>query len=65
MEARLSTAVNDTRFYGLYHRMPALCYGPVGRNHHGFDEGADLPALKKTTLVIAAFIAEWCGTRPV
>ena len=27
MEERRSTAVNDTRFYGLYHRMPALCYG--------------------------------------
>ncbi|WP_216850986.1 ArgE/DapE family deacylase [Acidisphaera sp. L21] len=65
MDARTSTAVNDTRFYGLYHRMPALCYGPVGQNHHGFDEGSYLPALKKTTVTIAAFIAEWCGTRPV
>jgi acetylornithine deacetylase len=65
MGVRTSTAVNDTRFYGLYHRMPALCYGPVGQNHHGFDEGSYLPALKKTTVAIAAFIADWCGTRPV
>ena len=65
MGARLSTAVNDTRFYGLYHRMPALCYGPVGQNHHGFDEASYLPALKRTTLAIALFIAEWCGTRLV
>ncbi len=42
MEDRCSTAVNDTRFYGLYHRMPALCYGPRGENHHGFDERAHL-----------------------
>ena len=61
MEARLSTAVNDTRFYALYYGMPALCYGPRGENHHGFDERADLATLKKTTLVIAAFIADWCG----
>ncbi len=65
MDARLSTAVNDTRFYGLYHRMPALCYGPVGQNHHGFDERSYLPALKQTTRAIALFIADWCGTRPI
>ena len=61
MEERRSTAVNDTRFYGLYHRMPALCYGPLGENHHGFDERAHLPTLQKITLSIALFIAEWCG----
>ena len=63
MEERRSTAVNDTRFYGLYHRMPALCYGPRGENHHGFDERANLPTLRQTTLAIACFIAEWCGVR--
>jgi len=63
MEERRSTAVNDTRFYGLYHRMPALCYGPRGENHHGFDERAHLPTLRQTTLAIACFIAEWCGVR--
>jgi len=63
MEERRSTAVNDTRFYGLYHRMPALCYGPRGENVHGFDERANLDTLKQTTLVIAAFVASWCGTR--
>ena len=63
MEERRSTAVNDTRFYGLYHRMPALCYGPRGENHHGFDERAHLPTLQATTLAIAAFVADWCGVR--
>ncbi len=65
MEERRSTAVNDTRFYGLYHRMPALCYGPKGENHHGFDERGHLATLREVTLVIAAFIADWCGLRPV
>lgn len=63
MEARLSTAVNDTRFYGLYYGMPALCYGPLGEMSHGFDERCDLDRLRRTTLVIAAFIADWCGVR--
>lgn len=65
MQARTSTAVNDTRFYGLYHRMPALCYGPRSDNIHGFDERAHLETLRQTTLAIAAFIADWCGTRPM
>ncbi len=63
MEERRSTAVNDTRFYGLYHRMPALCYGPRGENHHGFDECAHLPTLQQVTLAIACFVADWCGVR--
>lgn len=63
MEERRSTAVNDTRFYGLYHRMPALCYGPRGINHHGFDEGAHLPTLQQITLSIACFVVDWCGVR--
>ncbi len=63
MEERSSTAVNDTRFYGLYHRIPALCYGPRGENHHGFDEGAHLPTLRRVTLAIAGFVADWCGVR--
>ena len=63
MEERRSTAVNDTRFYGLYHRMPALCYGPRGENHHGFDERGHLETLRQVTLSVALFVAEWCGTR--
>ena len=63
MEERRSTAVNDTRFYGLYHRMPALCYGPRGVGHHGFDEAAHLPTLRQVTLSIACFVADWCGVR--
>jgi acetylornithine deacetylase len=64
MEPRITTAVNDTRFYGLYFDMPALCYGPRGEGAHGFDERTNLDHLKTTTLAMAAFIADWCGLRP-
>ncbi|NKC33779.1 ArgE/DapE family deacylase [Falsiroseomonas selenitidurans] len=64
MPARLSTAVNDTRYYGLYFAMPGLCYGPKGEMAHGFDERTSLADLKTCTLTIAAFIADWCGVRP-
>lgn len=64
LEERRATAVNDTRFYGLYYGMPALCYGPGGQGAHAFDERVHLPTLRRTTLAIAAFIAEWCGVRP-
>jgi acetylornithine deacetylase len=63
LEPRLSTAVADTRMYGVYYGIPGLCYGPMGEGGHGFDERANLANLKRTTLAIAAFIADWCGTR--
>ena len=65
MPARVSTAVNDTRYYGLDFGIPALCYGPRGEGIHGFDERADIDSLKATTLAIAAFVADWCGVRPL
>ncbi len=65
MQPRFSTGVNDTRFYGLYFGMPALCYGPRGENHHGFDERADLAKLKDITVSIAGFVAEWCGVEKI
>jgi acetylornithine deacetylase len=57
--------VNDTRYYGLYFDIPALCYGPLGEGAHGFDERTDLDFLKTTTLAIAGFIADWCGLKPL
>ncbi|WPB86871.1 ArgE/DapE family deacylase [Sediminicoccus rosea] len=65
MGARITTAVNDTRFYGLYFDMPALCYGPKGENNHGFDERTNLEQLRTTTLAMACFIADWCGLQPL
>ncbi|WP_246209725.1 ArgE/DapE family deacylase [Pikeienuella piscinae] len=60
-EERLMTALTDTRFYGLYHGMPALCWGPIAENIHGFDERVDLDSVKRSTEVMALFIASWCG----
>jgi acetylornithine deacetylase len=65
MPARITTAVNDTRFYGLYFGIPGLCYGPLGEGAHAFDERTNLEHLKLTTLSIAAFITDWCGARPM
>ena len=65
MAEQRSTAVNDTRFYGLYHGMPAFCYGPRGENVHGFDECGHLDTLRQVTLSIAAFVTDWCGVRPL
>ncbi|KQT78849.1 ArgE/DapE family deacylase [Methylobacterium sp. Leaf466] len=55
----------DARVHALYDRVPALCYGPVGENIHGFDERVSLSSLQRVTTAMALFIARWCGTEPV
>lgn len=64
LQERLSTAVNDTRYYTVDYGIPALCYGPYGVGPHAFDERVDLDSVRKTTLSIAMFVAQWCGLRP-
>lgn len=64
MEERRTTAVNDTRYYGRYYNIPALCYGPKGEGNHGFDERTSLEDLRRCTLTMAKFIADWCGVAP-
>ena len=59
------TALTDTRFYGLYHGIPSLCYGPEADSIHGFDEKVNLASMQRCTEVIALFIADWCGLRPI
>lgn len=58
---RKMTALTDTRFYGLYYGIPAFCYGPQAENIHGFDERVNLDSFRRTTEVLALFIADWCG----
>jgi acetylornithine deacetylase len=65
LETSLATAYLDARVYSLYDRIPALNYGCFAENYHGFDERVDLASLRRTTEVIALFIAEWCGVEPV
>jgi acetylornithine deacetylase len=55
------TALTDTRFYGLNHGIPSLCFGASGAAMHGFNEYVDLDSLRKSTKTMALFIAEWCG----
>jgi acetylornithine deacetylase len=54
----------DTRVHALYDRVPALCYGPVSENIHGFDERVSLASLRRITTAMALFVAEWCGVEP-
>ncbi|WP_375464831.1 ArgE/DapE family deacylase [uncultured Methylobacterium sp.] len=55
----------DTRVHALYDRVPALCYGPISHNIHGFDERVSLSSIERITTAMALFIAEWCGTEAV
>ena len=62
LESFLSPSYLDTRVHALYDRVPALCYGPVSRDIHGFDERVSLASVKRITTAMALFVAEWCGT---
>jgi acetylornithine deacetylase len=64
MPERRTTAVNDTRYYGLYYGIPGLCYGPLGEGAHAFDERTSIEGLRRCTRTIAGFIADWCGLAP-
>jgi acetylornithine deacetylase len=65
LETFMTPAYLDTRVYALYNRIPALCYGPVSRNIHGFDEVVSVASLKRITTAMALFVAEWCGVEPL
>ena len=56
-----STGTTDARFFGLYADIPAIVYGPVAENIHGFDERVSLESTRKVTQAMALFIASWCG----
>ena len=62
LQSFMSPSYLDTRVYALYDRVPALCYGPVSQNIHGFDERVSLASVQRITTAMALFIAEWCGT---
>jgi acetylornithine deacetylase len=62
LESFVTAGYLDTRVYALYDKIPALCYGPISRNIHGFDECVSLRSLERITAAITLFIAQWCGT---
>lgn len=65
LETFSQTATSDTRQYDLYYGIPTLCYGSRGSGSHSAAERTDLASMNETTKVIALFIAQWCGVRPV
>jgi acetylornithine deacetylase len=60
MEVFGATAGLDTRF-SSYFGFPAISFGPVGDNEHGFDEYVDLDSLPLVTQIIALATLDWCN----
>jgi acetylornithine deacetylase len=65
LQSFMTAGYLDTRVYALYDKIPALCYGPISKNIHGFDECVSLASLKRITGTMALFVAEWCGVEAV
>ncbi|KIW45252.1 uncharacterized protein PV06_03654 [Exophiala oligosperma] len=65
LTTQTSTAYLDARVHSLYDKIPALVYGPIGADVHGFDEWVSIESVKKTTVAMALFIAEWCGVEKI
>jgi len=51
----------DGRVFVQYANIPALVYGPVSKDIHGFDERVDIESVRRITKSIALFVARWCG----
>jgi acetylornithine deacetylase len=65
LESFMTAGYLDTRVYALYDKIPALCYGPISQNIHGFDERVSLASVKRITTAMALFVAQWCGVEAV
>ena len=57
LESFMTAGYLDTRVYALYDKIPALCYGPISQNIHGFDERVSLASVKRITTAMALFVA--------
>lgn len=60
-----STAYLDARVHSIYDKIPALVYGPISGDIHGFDEWVSVESVKRVTTAMALFIAEWCGVEKI
>ncbi|WP_138470708.1 ArgE/DapE family deacylase [Poseidonocella sp. HB161398] len=65
MGSHIMPAYLDARIHALYEGIPAMNYGPVAGVLHGIDEWVEIESLRRVTLAIALFVAEWCGLEPV
>lgn len=65
LTTQTSTAYIDARVHSLYDKIPAMVYGPVSGDIHGFDEWVSIESIKRVTTAMALFIAEWCGLEEV
>ncbi|MDP6377131.1 MAG: ArgE/DapE family deacylase [Pseudomonadales bacterium] len=65
LNAVTSLAYLDARVFLLYDDTPALVYGPVSSNIHGFDERVSIASIERVTRTVALYIAMWCGLEPL
>ena len=65
LTSQTSTAYIDARVHSLYDKVPAMVYGPISGDIHGFDEWVSIESLKRVTTAMALFIAEWCGVEKI
>ncbi|ETI28035.1 hypothetical protein G647_00484 [Cladophialophora carrionii CBS 160.54] len=65
LDYQTSTAYLDARVHSIYDKIPALVYGPISGDIHGFDEWVSVESIKRVTIAIALFIAQWCGTEKI
>ncbi len=65
LQETMSTATTDARIFDIYGKIPALVYGPLAEDIHGFDERVELDSVRRVTQAIALFVAEWCGVEAI
>jgi acetylornithine deacetylase len=65
LQSFMTAGYLDARVHALYEQIPALCYGPISHNIHGFDERVSLSSVKRITGAMALFVAEWCGVSAI
>ena len=65
LTTQTSTAYIDARVHSLYDKIPAMVYGPIAGDIHGFDEWVSIESVKRVTTAMALFIAEWCGLEEI
>lgn len=65
LTTQTSTAYLDARVHSLYDKIPALVYGPISGDIHGFDEWVSIESIKRVTTTMALFIAEWCAVEKI